>query len=226
MGSGGGPGGGGGPAPGPRDREPAVLLALGTLLLVGLAVRLGPSSDPFTYAMEVFPAVLGAPVLVLTRRRFPLTPMAYRLVFLHACVLMIGGHYTYADVPAGNWVRDHFGLGRNPYDRLGHLLQGFVPALLAREILLRTSPLRGRWLAFLTVCLCMALSAGYEFVEWWTALAVGQGADKFLGMQGDPWDTQWDMFLATVGAILSLATLPRFHDRQLARLGAPPAALP
>jgi putative membrane protein len=207
---------------GPGPREPAILLGLAAALLVYLAFDLGPASDTFTFSMEVFPVVLGVPLLVATRRRFPLTPLAYRLLFLHAVVLMVGGHYTYADVPLGNWARDHLGFQRNPYDRLGHLLQGFVPALLAREILLRTSPLRGRWLPVLVVCACMAISAGYEFVEWWTALAVGQDADKFLGTQGDPWDTQWDMFLATCGAILSLLTLSRVHDRQLERLGAAP----
>jgi putative membrane protein len=205
-------------APG-TSREPALLLA-GALAFLGLmSLRLGPKSDAFTYLMETFPILLGAPVLAATRRRFPLTPLACRLLFVHACVLVVGGHWTYAEVPAGNWIREALGLERNHYDRLGHFLQGFVPALVFREILLRTSPLRpGRWLSFLTVTACMALSASYEFLEWWTAVLVGQGADAFLGTQGDPWDTQWDMFLAAVGAAASLLVLSRVHDRQIARL--------
>jgi putative membrane protein len=197
-------------------REPAILLAL-----VGAALALsaiGPR-DGFTWLLEVAPVLIGVPILVATRSRFPLTPLLYRLLALHALILIVGGHYTYAEVPAGFWVRDALGLGRNHYDRLGHFAQGFVPAILAREILLRRSPLRpGRWLFFLCVCVCLAFSAFYELIEWWTAVGTGEAATAFLGTQGDIWDTQWDMFLALIGALSALLALARVHDRQLARL--------
>jgi putative membrane protein len=199
-----------------RRREPAVLLAAGATLLVLSGI--GPK-DRYTWILEVAPAVVAAVVLVATFRRFPLTPLAYRLIFLHACILMLGGHYTYAEVPLGFWVRDLLGLARNHYDRLGHLAQGFVPAIVAREILLRKTPLKaGGWLFFLVTCVCLAISAFYEFLEWWTALASGTAADAFLGTQGDVWDTQWDMFLCLIGALAAQLTLSRLHDRQLARL--------
>jgi putative membrane protein len=198
-------------------REPLVLLAAAGVALAASAVH---PKDLFTWLLEVAPILIGVPILVATRRRFPLTPLAYRLLFVHALILMLGGHYTYAEVPLGFWVRDALGLARNHYDRLGHFAQGFVPAILAREILLRRSPLRpGRWLFFLVSCVCLAISACYEFVEWWTALLTGDSATAFLGTQGDPWDTQWDMFLALVGALTAQATLARTHDRQLERLG-------
>jgi putative membrane protein len=193
------------------------------LAVAGLAVAVsgtGPKDRP-TWWMEVAPILIAVPILWATRRRFPLTPLLYGLVALHACVLSLGGHYTYAEVPLGFWVRDALGLARNHYDRLGHLMQGFVPALVARELLLRTSPLRrGRWLFTLVTAVALAISAIYEFVEWGAAVALGQGADAFLGTQGDPWDTQWDMFLAFLGAMLAQALLARVQDRQLARLGA------
>jgi putative membrane protein len=198
-------------------REPLVLLGAAA---VALAVSAVHPHDGFTWLLEVAPILIGVPVLVATRRRFPLTPLAYRLLFVHALILMLGGHYTYAEVPLGFWVRDALGLARNHYDRLGHFAQGFVPAILAREILLRRSPLRpGRWLFFLVCCVCLAVSACYEFIEWWTALLTGDSATAFLGTQGDPWDTQWDMFLALIGALTAQATLARAHDRQLERLG-------
>ena len=166
----------------------------------------------------------AAPILVLTYRRFPLTPLAYRLILGQALILMIGGHWTYAEVPAGDWVRDAFGLARNPYDRLGHLAQGFVPAIVAREILLRRTPLRpGGWLSALVWCVVMAVSATWELFEWVSALIGGSAADDFLGAQGDIWDTQWDMFMAGAGAILSLLLFSRAHDRQLGKL---PVAAP
>ena len=175
--------------------------------------------DRFTWFLEVAPILIGLPILFVTRNRFPLTPLAYMLLAIHACILAVGGHYTYAEVPAGFWVRDLMGWTRNNYDRLGHLAQGFIPAIVAREILLRTSPLRrGKWLTFLVICFCMALSSFYELIEWWTAAATGTAADAFLGTQGDPWDTQWDMMLAMIGACLSLLLLSRVHDRQLAGL--------
>ena len=189
------------------------------LLLVVLAVLLWSGIQPhdrLTWLLEVFPVLIGIPVLVATRRRFPLTPLAYILLALHAVALMVGGKYTYAEVPIGNWFRDAFHLARNHYDRFGHFLQGFVPALVAREVLLRASPLkRGRWLAFLVVCVCLAISAAYELVEWATAALSGAAADAFLGTQGDAWDTQKDMAMALVGAVSSLLLLPRIHDRQL-----------
>ena len=199
-------------------REPLVLLVLGLAALVASGV--GPR-DRFTWLLEVAPVLIGAPLLVGTYRRFPLTPLLYRLLFVHALILILGGHYTYAEVPLGFWVRDALGLARNHYDRLGHFAQGFVPAILAREILLRRSPLRpGPWLFFLVVCVCLAFSAFYELIEWWTAVATGEGATAFLGTQGDPWDTQWDMFLALCGALLAQLLLARVHDRQLASLRA------
>jgi putative membrane protein len=200
-------------------RELRVLLVVGAaaLLVSGIAPH-----DRLTWLLEVAPILIAVPVLVATARRFPLTPLAYRLIFVHALILMLGGHYTYAEVPLGDWVADALGLARNPYDRLGHLAQGFVPAIVVREILIRRSPLRsGKWLTFLVVCVCLAISAAYELVEWWSALLGGDNADAFLGTQGDQWDTQWDMFTALVGAIAALALLSRYHDRQIARLEEP-----
>jgi len=200
----------------PPRRAPLVLLVLALLALVVSGI--GPK-DRFTWLLEVAPVLIGAPILVATARRFPLTPLLCGLLFLHALVLMLGGHYTYAEVPLGEWAKAAFGFARNHYDRLGHLMQGFVPAILAREILLRKTPLpRGGWLLVLTTSVCLAFSALYELIEWATALATGEAAEAFLGTQGDPWDTQWDMFLALCGALLAQALLSRLHDRQLARL--------
>ncbi|MBI2000166.1 MAG: DUF2238 domain-containing protein [candidate division NC10 bacterium] len=173
--------------------------------------------------LEVMPVIIGVPILVATYRRFPLTPLAYVLIWLHAIILTIGGHYTYAQVPLFNWIRDTFNLYRNHYDRVGHFAQGFVPAIIAREVLLRTSPLRpGKWLFFLVCCVSLAISASYELVEWWAALLTSpETGTAFLGTQGDVWDTQWDMTLALVGAILSQLSLGRLHDIQLNRLATP-----
>jgi putative membrane protein len=199
-----------------QSREPAILLGAGAALL--LVSGISPH-DRFTWFLEVAPILVALPVLLATYRRFPLTPLAYRLILLHACILMLGGHYTYAEVPLGFWMRDVFGFARNHYDRIGHFAQGFVPAILAREILIRKTKLQsGSWLFFLVTCVCLAISACYEFVEWWTAVASGSAADAFLGTQGDPWDTQWDMFLCLLGALTAQLTLSRLHDRQLARL--------
>lgn len=155
-------------------------------------------------------------LLIATRKRFPLTPLAYWLILLHASVLMVGGHYTYAEVPAGDWLRDLVGGERNNYDKLGHLAQGFVPAIVAREILLRNRVIGRRgWLSFLIVCICLAIAAVYELLEWWVALISEEAAESFLGTQGYVWDTQSDMFLAGVGAVLALVILGRIHDRQL-----------
>jgi putative membrane protein len=197
-------------------REPAILLVAAIVLLA--LSRVG-ALEPGTWLLEVAPILIIAPILVLTARRFPLTPLVYRLLFVHALILMLGGHYTYAKVPLGFWVQDAFGLARNHYDRLGHLAQGFVPAMLTREVLLRRSPLqRGKWLGFLVVCVCLAFSATYELIEWLAAVLGGSAADAFLGTQGDVWDTQWDMFMALVGATSALLLLSRVQDRQIARL--------
>lgn len=196
--------------------EPLLLLGLGAVALVLSGI--GPH-DRLTWLLEVAPVLIAAPLLIATFRRFRLTPLLYRLILLHALILMLGGHYTYAEVPLGFWVQDLFDLGRNHYDRLGHLAQGFIPAILAREILLRSTPLTpGRWLFILVTSVCLAFSATYEIIEWGTAVAIGQSADAFLGTQGDQWDTQWDMFMALIGAVTAQATLAGLHDRQLARL--------
>ncbi len=192
------------------------LLALFAVLLV-VSSR-GPS-DRLTWVLEVGPIVIVGVLVAATGARFPLTPLLYTLIGVHATILAVGGAYTYAEVPFGFWLRDLFGFERNPYDRIGHFAQGFIPAIAAREILLRCSPVaRGRWLAFLVLCICLACSAFYELFEWWAALATGAAADAFLGTQGDPWDTQWDMFLALCGAACALALLGRAHDRAVRAL--------
>lgn len=192
------------------------------LLIAVLAVLAWSGESPhdrFTWVLEVAPVLIGLPILLATHRRFPLTPLLYTLLAVHACILMVGGKYTYAEVPLGFWVSDALGLARNHYDRLGHFAQGFVPAILARELLVRTSPLKGsKWLPFVVVAFCLAFSAFYELIEWWTAVASGAASTAFLGTQGDVWDTQWDMFLALIGAATSLLILSRTHDRQLADL--------
>jgi putative membrane protein len=202
------------------NRALAGLLLLVTVALVWSAI--GPY-DRTTWWLEVFPVLIGAPVLLATARRFPLTGLTYALLAIHALILIVGGHYTYARVPLGAWAQEAFGLARNHYDRLGHFAQGFVPAMLVRELLLRTSPLRrGRWLAVIVSAICLAFSACYEFIEWWSALIGGSSAEAFLGTQGDPWDTQWDMFLALVGSVVAQACLSRIQDRELARRGLGP----
>jgi putative membrane protein len=197
-------------------REPVALFSIALAALAFSAIH---PHDRLTWVLEVFPFFIAVPILIATWRRFPLTPLLYRLILVHAVILFMGGHYTYAEVPLGDWLRGLFELERNPYDRIGHFAQGFVPAILAREVLLRRTPLvRGGWLFFLVASVCLAVSACYEFIEWWSALLLGQGADAFLGSQGDPWDTQWDMFTALLGAVSAQITLVRLHDRHLARL--------
>jgi putative membrane protein len=199
-----------------QNREPLVLLCVGLALVAFSGFH---PNDRFTWFLEVLPILVAVPVLVATYARFPLTPLLYRLIFLHAVILMVGGHYTYAEVPIGFWAQDLFGFARNHYDRLGHFAQGFVPAILAREILLRCTPLQpGKWMFFLVACVCLAVSAGYELFEWGTALVTGEASDAFLGTQGDVWDTQWDMLLALIGSVLSQLTLGQVHDRQMERL--------
>jgi len=194
-------------------REPLILLGL---TAVALAVSAIHPYDWTTWVLEVAPILIGVPILIATWRRFPLTPLVYRLLFLHALILMLGGHYTYARVPLGFWVSDLLGFTRNHYDRLGHFAQGFVPAILVREVLLRRTPLkRDGWLFFLVTCTCLAISAIYEFIEWWSAVIGGSAAADFLGTQGDVWDTQWDMFLALIGALTAQILLGKVHDRQL-----------
>ena len=205
-----------------RGREPVVgagrgeatfLLALvgGVLLWSAIA-----PNDRMTWLMEVIWVLAAIPLLVATRRRFPLTRLLYWLLALHAVILIYGGQYTYAETPLGDWARDAFGLARNHYDRLGHFAQGFVPAILARELLLRLTPLRrGGWLFYLVCAACLSFSAFFEFIEWWAALVMGGDADAYLATQGDVWDTQWDMFLALCGSVIAQLLLARLHDRQL-----------
>jgi len=172
-----------------------------------------------TWWLESIPALLAFVVLLITRKSFPLTSLAYVLILIHSVVLMVGGHYTYAEVPAGDWVRDWTGGSRNNYDKLGHLAQGFIPAIVTREILLRLGVVSKRgWLGFIVVCICLAISAFYELIEWWVALLSDEAAESFLGTQGYIWDTQSDMFLALLGAVLALLLLSKWHDRQLAKL--------
>jgi putative membrane protein len=192
------------------------LLVLFTLALIWSVIR---PLELFTWFLEVFPALIGVVLLIATRHRFPLTPLLCILLFLHALILIVGGHYTYAQVPLGFWMKDAFGFARNHYDRIGHLAQGFVPAIAAREILLRLGVVRKRgWLFFIVVSICLAISATYELFEWAVAIAVGAKGDSFLGTQGDVWDTQEDMAFALLGAIVAQLTLSRVHDRQIARM--------
>lgn len=195
------------------------LAAVVAVWAIGLIASGIAPQDRLTWLLEAAPVLIAAPLLIATREKFPFTTLAYVLICVHGLILMLGAAYTYAQVPAGYWVQDWLGLERNPYDRLGHLAQGFIPAIIAREILIRTFRLAsGRFLFFVTVCICLALSALYEMIEWWMALALGEGADHFLGTQGDEWDTQWDMFLALVGAVVSQLLFSRLHDRQIQAL--------
>ena len=172
--------------------------------------------DYFTWLLEVFPALIGLIILAATYNKFRLTPLAYILILVHCIILMVGGHYTYAEVPLFNWIRDTFGMARNNYDKIGHLAQGFIPAIIAREILLRKKVVTQQgWMNFLVICICLAISAFYELIEWWAALLSGEAAEDFLGTQGYIWDTQSDMGLALLGAIISLLILSRLHDKQM-----------
>ena len=184
-------------------------------------------ADRLTWWLEVAPVFIALAILLPSRRRFPLTDLAYTLIAFHAVILMIGGKYTYAEVPLFNWIRDTFHQTRNHYDRVGHFVQGFVPALVMRELLLRTSPLRpGRWLFATVSAFCLAVSALYELIEWQSAVHLGGGATAFLGTQGDLWDTQSDMALALLGSLVSQIVWGRYHDRQLARLVIQPPRVP
>lgn len=197
-------------------------LGLLTIVLAALALSGVAPHDRAIWWAEVMPVLIAAPLLAATWRRFPFTPLAYGLIAIFALILIGGGAYTYSRVPLGEWLRDALDLARNPYDRIGHFFQGVTPAVVARELLLRTSPLRpGKWLFFLVLCVALAISAGYELVEWAAAVLWGDGSVEFLGTQGDPWDAQWDMFAALIGAALAQGLLAGVHDRQLAALRHP-----
>ena len=199
----------------------------GLMALVVLLALIGSGIAPYdraTWLLEVAPVLLAAPLLLWSYPRFPLTRLLYWVIAIHSIILIVGGTYTYARVPAGFWVQDWFELSRNPYDKLGHFIQGVTPALLAREILLRLRIVApGKMVGFLSLCVALAFSAFYELIEWWVALLAGQGAEDFLGTQGDPWDTQSDMFMALLGALLSVIWLSSLQDRQIARLNRPAA---
>lgn len=176
--------------------------------------------DYYTWFLEVLPAFIGLGILIfLECRGFEFSSLVYSLLLVHSIILMIGGHYTYAEVPFFNWLKETFCLDRNYYDRVGHFMQGFVPAILAREIMIRKKIIQNKkWMFFMIVCICLAFSAFYEFFEWWVAVASGTAADAFLGTQGDVWDTQWDMFIALVGSITSLIFLSEIHDKYLKKI--------
>ena len=196
---------------------------IGIFLAVLIWSGIGPK-DFVTWCLEVAPAVIGGVVLWFTRERFPLTTLVYVLILIHCIILMIGGHYTYAEVPLGEWVRELVDGSRNNYDKLGHFVQGFIPAMIARELMIRLEVFNSsRWRDFFIVCFCLAFSAFYELIEWWVALLSDEAADAFLGTQGYVWDTQSDMGWAFFGAILGLVLLSRFHDRQLRERGFLPA---
>jgi putative membrane protein len=196
-----------------QSRLPLALLVVTTLVLIWSGIR---PFDYTTWILEVAPVLVGIPLLLITRRRFSFTPLLYTLMAAHACLLAVGGHYTYSLVPAGDWFRDWLHLSRNHYDRLSHIAQGLVPAMIARELIIRlhvvSSP---AWRNFFIISICMAISATYEIIEWATALVLGEVSDSFLGTQGDPWDTQMDMFLALVGAVAALTLLGKWHDSQM-----------
>jgi putative membrane protein len=201
------------PAPWPRTLFWITLAILPAVALSGI----GPY-DRLTWYLEIFPVAIALPLLYLTARRYPLSPLLYWLIGFHCLVLILGAHYTYARVPVGFWAQDVFEFSRNHYDRFGHFMQGFVPAIAVREVLVRSSPLKGGgWLGFLVVMTCLAISAMYEFLEWWVSIAAGVAADEFLATQGDIWDTHWDMLMAVCGAFVAVLALSRSHDRALAQ---------
>lgn len=204
-------------------KEPAIqgkliLLWLPVFFIVLIWSAIRPH-DYFTWFLEVLPAILGMLILALTFREFQFTSLAYWLILIHSIILMIGGHYTYAEVPIFNWIRDVFDMSRNNYDKVGHFAQGFFPAIIAREILIRKSPLnQGKLLSFIVVCICLAISALYELIEWWVSIVTGTSAESFLGTQGYVWDTQSDIFFALIGAITSLIFLSKAHDNAISHI--------
>ena len=196
------------------------ILWLAVYFLVLIWSGINPK-DYFTWLLEVFPALVGLFIMAITYNKFRLTPLTYFLILIHSVILMVGGHYTYAEVPLFNWIRDTFDMARNNYDKIGHLAQGFIPAVIAREILLRLEiVVKKGWLSFIVICICLAISAFYELIEWWAALLSGEAAEAFLGTQGYVWDTQSDMALALLGAILSLLLLAKIHDNQIRNIKA------
>ncbi|HZQ90758.1 MAG TPA: DUF2238 domain-containing protein [Terriglobales bacterium] len=198
-----------------QSRALAALLITFGIVLAWSAIR---PHDYFTWILETWPALAALLVLAATYSSFQFTTFVYGMIWAHAVVLLVGGHYTYAEVPAFNWLRDHWQLARNDFDRVGHFMQGFVPALIAREFFLRRRVVKRRWAPFLVVCVCLAISALYELLEWRAAVAFGSASDAFLGTQGDPWDTQEDMATALVGAILAVTLAAPLHNRQIARM--------
>lgn len=199
-----------------RDNK---LIASGLSLLLILLISAIHPFDRTTWLLEIAPILIALPLLFVTYQRFPLTTLLYTLIFVHALILIAGGVYTYARVPLGFWIQDALSLSRNPYDKIGHFAQGFVPFIVAREILFRGGYMTSRrMIAFVSVCFVMMISSSYELIEWWSALLLGQGAEEFLGTQGDPWDTQSDMFFALIGAITSMLTLSHLHEKQIVRM--------
>lgn len=195
-------------------------LSIYFIILIWSAIN---PADYFTWILEVIPALIGLVILVATYTKFRLTPLAYVLILVHCAILMVGGHYTYAQVPLFDWLKEYFELERNNYDKVGHFAQGFIPAIVAREILIRKNIINGRyWLGFLVVCFCLAFSAFYELIEWWVAISTGESAEAFLGTQGYVWDTQSDMALALAGALCALLFLSRLHDSQLQKISLRP----
>jgi putative membrane protein len=208
----------------PREQRSVLVLLLCSFTIVLAWSAIHPH-DYFTWVLEVFPAILALAALAITYPRFQFTSFVYLLITLHACILFVGGHYTYAEVPLFNWVRDHYHLARNDYDRVGHFAQGFVPALVAREVLLRQKiVLKRGWLFFIVLSICLAVSAAYELLEWRVAVGTGSAADAFLGTQGDPWDTQEDMATAAIGTLTALLFFSRWHDRLISRMDTKKAA--
>lgn len=196
---------------------PTALKVLTAIWFAGLLLSVWIAHDRMTWALEVFPAMIALPLMWTTRKNLELTTLLYVLITIHGLILMLGGAYTYAKVPLGFWMQDWFGFTRNNYDKIGHFAQGFIPAIVAREVLIRVFTLLSKRLViFLCIAICLGFSACYELIEWGAAMALGQGADEFLGTQGDPWDTQSDMFFALLGATVSLLILSRWHDRQIA----------
>jgi len=194
---------------------PVVFTLISVFILITSLIL---SHDKFTWILEVFPILIGLPILFFTYKKLPLTKLMYVLLILHFIILSVGAIYTYAEVPLGFWMQDWFGFTRNNYDKIGHFAQGFIPAVLIRELLLKTSPLKkGKWLNFIIISIALAISAFYELIEWWTALSQGASAEAFLGLQGDQWDAQSDMLMALIGASLALIILSRFHDKQIAQ---------
>ena len=201
------------------DKKVLIWVSVFLVLLVWSAIE---PADRLTWWLEVIPALIGIVILIMTRQRFPLTELVYFLILVHAVILMVGGHYTYAEVPIGDWLRDLSGGDRNNYDKLGHLAQGFVPAMIAREVMIRNKVVAARgWLTFLVVCVVLAISALYELMEWWAALLSAEAAESFLGTQGYVWDTQSDMMWALCGAILAVLSMSKLHDRQIRALSGP-----